>query len=164
MRTRLIVVLAAAISMPTHAGPDSKRIDAVMKEWARKDSPGCAAAVIQNRKMVHAKGYGMADLERSVPITPKTVFDIGSTSKQFTASAILLLAAGRQAARSTTTCGSTSRSCRRSARPRSTIRHLLHHTGGLRDYMALLMLGGAQDRRRRHGARDDRRTGPPEGA
>jgi len=129
--------------MPAHAGPDSKRIDAVMKEWARKDSPGCAAAVIQNRKIVHAKGYGVADLERSVPITPKTVFDIGSTSKQFTASAILLLAADgklrldddvRKYVPELPALGKTP----------TTIRHLLHHTGGLRDYMALLMLGGAQ--------------------
>jgi CubicO group peptidase (beta-lactamase class C family) len=69
------------IAWSSVAAAQPARIDAVMKEWARKDTPGCAVAVVQAGKTTHAKGYGMADLERGVPITPDTVFDIGSVSR-----------------------------------------------------------------------------------
>lgn len=124
------------------AAQRTQRIDAVMSPWANEDSPGCAVAVIQNREIIHAKGYGMADLEHAVPITPDTVFYIGSTSKQFTASAVLLAAADgklrldddvRVHVPVLPKLGQTS----------TTLRHLLHHTGGLRNYQLLLMLGGS---------------------
>ena len=54
------------------------RIEAVMKPWANEDTPGCAVAVIQGQRVIHAKGYGMADLEHDIPITADTVFYIGS--------------------------------------------------------------------------------------
>jgi hypothetical protein len=68
------------------------RVDALFAEWDRDDSPGCALGVYRDGAIVYARGYGMADLERRVPITPRSVFDIGSTSKQFTAASIVLLA------------------------------------------------------------------------
>ena len=56
-------------------------------------SPGCALAVVTGGRVALARGYGFADLARRLPITPRTVFDIASTSKQFTAASVLLLAA-----------------------------------------------------------------------
>src|SRR5436190_20915177 len=55
-------------------------------------TPGCAVGVSQRDAVVLKAGYGMADLERNVPITPDTVFESGSVAKQFTATALLLLA------------------------------------------------------------------------
>jgi CubicO group peptidase (beta-lactamase class C family) len=55
-------------------------------------SPGCALAVIENGRVVLARGYGFADLSRRLRITPRTVFDVASVSKQFTAASVLLLA------------------------------------------------------------------------
>jgi CubicO group peptidase (beta-lactamase class C family) len=122
----------------THA--DFARVDSIFQEFNRKDSPGCAAAVIDNGKVIYKKGYGMANLEHNIPISPHTVFDVASVSKQFTAFAIALLSKrGRL---------SLDDDVRKYVpelpefeRP-VTIRHLVHHTSGLRDYGALLIMTG----------------------
>src|SRR6202008_4775 len=57
-----------------------------------KTAPGCAVAVIKDGAVVLKKGYGLANLDHDVPITPSTIFQVGSMAKQFTATAILLLA------------------------------------------------------------------------
>src|SRR5260221_31734 len=60
---------------------------------AAPGSPGCSLAVIREGRIVYEKGSGLANVEHGGPIHPRqTVFDIGSTSKQFTAASILLLA------------------------------------------------------------------------
>ena len=66
-------------------------IDDVLAEWT-SSTPGCAVGVEVDGKTVLEKGYGMADLERSVPNRGDTIFEAGSVSKQFTAAAVLLLA------------------------------------------------------------------------
>ena len=68
------------------------RVDALFAKWNKPDSPGCALAVVKDGTIVYKRGHGMANLENSVPITPKSVFNIESTSKQLGAIAILLLA------------------------------------------------------------------------
>ena len=67
------------------------RTDSVFRAFDRTDSPGCALGVYENGKLRYGRGYGMASLENGTPITPRTVLDIGSISKQFTAMAMLLL-------------------------------------------------------------------------
>ena len=118
----------------------AKRIDEVFKQYDRRDSPGCALAVVQNGKLAYARGYGMANLEYDIPITPSTVFHTGSVSKQFTAFAIALLAADgklkldddiRKYLPEVADFG----------KP-ITIRHLLYHTSGLRDQWELLAMAG----------------------
>lgn len=56
-----------------------------------EQSPGCALGVYRAGEILCAKGYGLADLNHGVPIRSDIVFDIGSTSKQFTAAAVLVL-------------------------------------------------------------------------
>jgi CubicO group peptidase (beta-lactamase class C family) len=70
----------------------SPRIDSVFQRFTAAGSPGCALGVVRDGAMVYAKGYGLASVELGVPITPATVFDIGSVSKQFTAMSVVLLA------------------------------------------------------------------------
>ena len=115
-------------------------VDAIFKAWDRPDSPGCALGVYRDGAITYSRGYGMADLERRVPITPHTIFDIGSTSKQFTAAAIVLLAqegkltlddAVRKWIPEVPDFGK-----------RITVRHLGHHPSGLRDYFGLLGMTG----------------------
>lgn len=120
--------------------PPDPRIDAVFAELNVADAPGCALGAYRDGKMVYAKGYGLADLERRVPITPGSVFDIGSTSKQFAAATMVLLAQEGKL--------SLDDDVRRFIpelpeyeRP-ITVRHLLHHTSGIRDYLGLLRLAG----------------------
>src|SRR5579864_1295475 len=66
-------------------------VDEVFGDLTKPGSPGCALGVYRDGKLIYAKGYGLANLEENVAITPQSVFDIGSTSKQFTAASILLL-------------------------------------------------------------------------
>ena len=67
------------------------RADSVFQRFDRTDSPGCALGVYQDGKVLYARGYGMASLEHGVALSPRSVLDIGSISKQFTAMAILML-------------------------------------------------------------------------
>jgi CubicO group peptidase (beta-lactamase class C family) len=119
------------------ASIDSK-VDAVFANYNTPDSPGCALGVIKDGKIVYARGYGMANLEHNIPNGPKIVYDIGSTSKQFTAASILLLAqAGKLSldddVRKLTPELKT---------PPVMVRQLIHHTSGLRDYLTLFSLAG----------------------
>ena len=59
--------------------------------WATPNAPGCAVAVAQNEELVVNRAYGSADLERDVPISPDSIFDVASIRKQFVAAAVLLL-------------------------------------------------------------------------
>jgi CubicO group peptidase (beta-lactamase class C family) len=116
------------------------RVDAVFRAFDRVDSPGCAVGVYRDGRVLYARGYGMANLELGVPNTPRTVFDIGSISKEFTATAVLLLAQEGKLSLSDDVrkyfpemppyAGSV------------TIRNLLNHTSGIRDYFTLMGIAG----------------------
>jgi CubicO group peptidase (beta-lactamase class C family) len=130
----------AAAQTPGVGEETRKKVDAVFAAWDRADSPGCALGVVRGGELIYARGYGSANLEYGIPITPKTIFDIGSTSKQFTATAIHLLAQQGKLSLDDDI---------RKFLPeipdygqRITIGHLLHHTSGLRDYLTLMALAG----------------------
>ena len=97
-------------------------------------------AVYRNGRISYTKGYGLANIEEDVPITPETVFDIGSTSKQFTAASILLLEKQGKL--------SVNDDVRKyipelpDYGQKITILQLLNHTSGLRDYLTLMDLAG----------------------
>jgi CubicO group peptidase (beta-lactamase class C family) len=76
---------------PNRNETTTDRINKLFEQWDKPDSAGCALGVFKDGKIIFERGYGMADLEHSAPITPETLFDIGSIAKQFTALAILLL-------------------------------------------------------------------------
>jgi CubicO group peptidase (beta-lactamase class C family) len=111
-------------------------VDALFATWDRPDSPGCALGVIQDGKLVHARGFGSASLEHAVPITPRTIFDIGSTSKQFTAASIGLLVADNKLAVTDEIHDWVPELADYGARV--TLDHMLHHTSGLPDYLGLM--------------------------
>lgn len=70
---------------------NSKEIDSIISQYELSQKPGIVLGIYEAGEVVFAKGYGLANLETKTPFTPKTVFDIASNSKQFTAYAILLL-------------------------------------------------------------------------
>lgn len=116
------------------------RVDAVFRAFDRTDSPGCAVGVYRDGRIQYARGYGMANLELGVPITPRTVFDIGSVSKEFTTTAVLLLAQQGKLSLEEPV---------RKHFPEMppyagdvTIRRLMNHTSGIRDYFTLMGIGG----------------------
>jgi len=125
---------------PASAGDKSRKVDEIFSPWHSPDSPGAAVLVIEDGRIVHARGYGMANLEYGVPIRRDTVFDIASVSKQFTAMAVALLEADGRL--------SLDDDVRRYIPElpdfghRITIRHLVHHTSGLRDWPGTLSIGG----------------------
>jgi CubicO group peptidase (beta-lactamase class C family) len=117
--------------------------DRIFAQWDRSDSPGCAVGVFRDGRIAYARGYGMANLELGVALSPQSVLDIGSTSKQFTAMAVVLLARQgklsldddiRKHIPELPAYGKT-----------VTIRHILTHTSGLRDYLTLWYLAGIDD-------------------
>lgn len=69
----------------------ARSADSVFRHLDRTDSPGCALGVYRDGEILYARGYGMANLQHGVPLSPRSVLDVGSISKQFTAMAILLL-------------------------------------------------------------------------
>ena len=138
----LFLVLILALFSPEAAAQDvaAEDVDALFAEWDKPDSPGCALAVIHKGEIVYKNGYGMADLEHGVPITPQTVFYSGSVSKQFVAMSIALLAEQGKLSFDDDI---------RTYLPEIpeydrtiTIRHMIHHTSGLRDYLQLGFLAG----------------------
>jgi CubicO group peptidase (beta-lactamase class C family) len=138
-------LLAAVVAALFVAGPLAQpaarpEIDAIFSEWNTSDSPGCALGVYQNGRIAYERGYGMASLEHDVPITPETVFYVGSLSKQFTAAAAALAI---QQERLSADDGIRKYLPELPAYANAiTVRHLVHHTSGLRDYNTLLSIAG----------------------
>jgi CubicO group peptidase (beta-lactamase class C family) len=120
--------------------PLTDRVDELFLEWDKPDVPGCALVIIQDGEIVYERGYGCADLEHNIPITPEIVFDIASTSKQFTATCIALLARLGKLSLDDAIQKHIPEMPEH-AHP-ITIRHLIHHTSGLRDYLTLMDLAG----------------------
>ena len=138
------VLLAAAIALApaplaAQTAFASAAVDSVFAEFGSQ-TPGCALGVYRNGALAYEHAYGMASLEFGVPNSPSTIFDIGSTSKQFTAFSILLLQADGKL--------SIDDEARKyipelpAYRRPVTIRQLLNHTSGLRDYLTLMSLRG----------------------
>ena len=75
------------------ATPDWDAVDEVFAAYDHTDTPGCALGVVQGGELVYARGYGMANLDYGIAITPQSVFRTGSLAKQFTAAAIASAAA-----------------------------------------------------------------------
>lgn len=122
------------------AEPSAASIDKIFAAWDKPDTPGVALAVVRDGKVVYSRGYGMANLEYSVPITATTVFHVASVSKQFTAFAIQLLAQDGKLA-----LDDEVRKYLPELQvqgPPITIRQMIHHTSGLRDQWSLLLLAG----------------------
>jgi CubicO group peptidase (beta-lactamase class C family) len=116
------------------------KIDKLFAQWDKPDSPGAMLAVIKDGKVIYKRGYGMADLEHNIPISAATVFNIASTSKQFTAMSILMLV--RQGKISLDDDLQKYVPDIPKYDSPVTIRQLIHHTSGIRDYLGLMSLAG----------------------
>jgi CubicO group peptidase (beta-lactamase class C family) len=152
------LAIAIALSSIGLAGQNSpsveSKVDAVFAKWT-SSTPGCVVGVATNGTPVLAKGYGMADLEHDIRLSPDSILEPGSVAKQFTAAAVMVLARdgklslddqarkyipelpdyppspGEHATGS-------------GAAPASlTIRHMLNHTSGLRDWGSVAAIGGS---------------------
>ncbi len=135
------IFLASSLAKAQTLAPDvTRQVDKVFDKWDKPDSPGCALGVYRDGQIVYKRGYGMADLNDDVPITPATVFHVASMSKQFTAASIALLA--QQGKLSLDDDVHKYIPELPDFGERITIRHLVYHTSGLRDQWSLLGLAG----------------------
>jgi CubicO group peptidase (beta-lactamase class C family) len=137
----LSAVLVAIVAANTEAqDARSTGVDSIFSPFTVAGSPGCAVGVVSDGKLIHGKGYGLANLDYSLPIDTRSVFYLASVSKQFTAFSIALAAQEGKLSLDDDV---------RKYIPELpdygtpvTIRHLVHHTSGVRDYLTLIPLSG----------------------
>jgi CubicO group peptidase (beta-lactamase class C family) len=145
MRTIISISIALFISVCLNAqiGENQKlQIDSLFVEWDN-NSPGCALGIIKNGELTYSRGYGMANLEYDIPNTDTSVFRIASTSKQFTAACIILLAQKGRLNLDDKLIDFYPEFPKYANQ--ITIRHLLNHTSGIRDYIMIAYLVGLGD-------------------
>jgi CubicO group peptidase (beta-lactamase class C family) len=135
-----LILASFAAQGQTLSSDMAAKVDKVFEKWNRTDSPGCAVGVYKDGQTVYEHGYGMANLNDDVPITPETVFHVASISKQFTAASILLLA--QQGKLSLDDDVHKYIPELPDFGEHITLRHMMHHTSGLRDQWSLLGLAG----------------------
>ncbi len=130
---------AAIFQAYTHTDLTNK-VDDLFKQWDRDDSPGAALGIFKDGKIIYARGYGTANLEYALPWTPQSPSRVGSISKQFIAMCIAILVEQGKL--------SFEDNIQKFlpgwpdyATPIK-IKHLLHHTSGIREYLTLVELMG----------------------
>jgi CubicO group peptidase (beta-lactamase class C family) len=143
--SRALVAGLVLLALPQHVSARQttdaeSRVDRVFQQWSSTETPGCAVGVSADGRIVLSRAYGMADLEHDIANSTGTIFEAGSVSKQFTAAAVVLLAQqGRL---------SLDDDVRKHVPELPdygtpiTIRHLLTHTSGLRDWGSVAAIGG----------------------
>jgi len=143
--TSFILVIGVSIQQAgvsqayTHNALTDK-VDELFKQWDKNDSPGAALGIFKDGRIIYARGYGIANLEYALPWSPQNPSRIGSISKQFIAMCIAILAEQGKL--------SLDDDIRKyiSDWPEYngpiTLKHLLHHTSGVREYLTLVELMG----------------------
>ena len=123
--------------------PWEQSAQAIIEPWVSTDAPGVSVAVSIDGEVVFARGAGMANLEHELALTPESVFQVASVSKQFTAFAALLLVSEGKVGLDV----DIRTYIPELALPPQTItvRHLLDHTGGLREQGTLTAMAGWLD-------------------
>ena len=138
----LLVVgcLASTVAAQSLTLAETQRVDSIFAKFDGTSRPGCALGVSRNGDPVYQRGYGMADLQNGLAITPQSIFHVASISKQFTAFAVALLAEDGKLSLDDDV---------RKYIPelpdyghRITLRHLIDHTSGVRDQWELLGMAG----------------------
>ena len=147
----LLLLIALFYTQDLHSQlseQQTRQIDSLFNSWNTPNHPGGAVGIMKGHQVIYSKAFGLASLEYLVPNTPGTRFNIASVSKQFTAFGMVLLQLGGQLSLDDDV---------RKYLPELpdfgdtiTIRHLIHHTSGMRSLHALLGLAGWRD--------DDSRT------
>ena len=140
-----VLALVLLVCVPLGAAPASPelaaKIDRLFAKWDHKDTPGVVVAVALDGETIFARGYGMANLDHGVALTPETVTESGSVAKQFTAAAVVLLAQ-----RGKLSLDDPIRThlpeLPAALAEKITVRMLLNHTSGLRDIHGLFDLLG----------------------
>ena len=140
MLTAVCLAVPVAAQQPGLTTDQITRIDSVFAPYMALGVPGCAVAVSRRDTVVLERAWGSANLEHPAPITPATIFEAGSVSKQFTAAAVLRLAQQGKLSLDDDVRKYVSELPVYDAP--ITIRHLLNHTSGLRDWGTVMSMAG----------------------
>lgn len=139
----LFVCNLQIFSYAQNADVDHAKVDQIFAAYNKPDSPGCALGVIRDGEFAYRKAYGSGSLELGTPLSSRSVFYMGSVSKQFTAASVVLaqeqgyLSLDDDVHKYIPELPDYGRPI--------TLRHLLHHTSGLRDFLTLLSLSGRSE-------------------
>src|ERR1051326_8912355 len=134
------VILVNAQSDQSNGDKSAGKFDALFVQWSKPDSPGCALGVVEQGQLIYQRGYGSANLDFTIPNSAKTVFNIASVSKQFTAMSIALLA--RQGKLSLDDDIRKYLPEFPQYQSPITIRNLIYQTSGVREYSHLMQAAG----------------------
>ena len=132
----LVLTVGAAVQ---EASPFAARIDSLFADYG-PGTPGATVAVVQDGEVLYKQAYGMAELEHAIPVRSSTVFDIGSLAKQFAGMAVAMLVED-----GTISLDDDIRTYLPEVPDFGTpitVRHLVHHTSGIRDWPATLEIAG----------------------
>ena len=141
MKNYLLLLLICSFSVCSLGQlKESQEIDSIFKEWSKRNVPGGAIGIIKEGKLMYSKEYGIADLEHEIKITPSSVFNICSISKEFVAFSILLLEEQGELKLEDTVQKHLLDFPAYEAP--LTIRHLIYHISGIRDMKELMHLKG----------------------
>lgn len=136
MKTIFSHLLLVTLILSAHFVTRADQVDALVARMMSENKiPGAAVAVIRDGKVVRKKGYGVASLEFGVPVTPQTVFEIGSVSKQMTGAAMMLLVEDGRVNLDEKISAYLPNTPE--AWKNVTVRHLLTHTSGIKSYTAI---------------------------
>lgn len=146
MKTRVLCILQILLmalctpKVQSQSRLTESQADQIFSQWNKNDIPGVSLAVVSNGKVIFSKGYGLSNLEYNIPSVSSTVYQVASVSKQVTAFAVLLLESrgklslNDNLAKFIPEMPEYAKSI--------TLKHLLYHTSGLRDYWELLSSAG----------------------
>jgi CubicO group peptidase (beta-lactamase class C family) len=141
MRTLILVFLSfTTASAAFTADTTAERTHQLFASFDKPDSPGCSVGVIRNRSFLYRNSFGYANLELAVPLTPESIFYMGSVSKQFTAASVVLAAE-----QGYLSLGDDVRKYIPELPDYGypvTLRQVLHQTSGFRDFFDLIALSG----------------------
>jgi CubicO group peptidase (beta-lactamase class C family) len=141
----VLLALTSVLTVAAEASSDPRaaQTDQIFAQWNKPDSPGCVCGVMQKGETLYVKGFGSADLEHKVPLTPDSVFYIASTTKQFTAASVALLSLDGKVGLKDDV---------RKYLPEIqdfgtpiSVEQLVFHTSGMRDYLELRAVAGWSD-------------------
>jgi CubicO group peptidase (beta-lactamase class C family) len=134
------IKIEAQMTRPVNDEESARKVDAFLSQWDKNDMPGCGVSAIKDGRPVYKRAFGLANLDYDVPNTTSTLFNLASASKPFTAMSIALLAQQGKLSLDDDI---------RKYLPEMpkydetvTIRHLLYHTSGIREYQALFLFSG----------------------
>ncbi len=140
MPYKILILCLFAFAWPAFGQSLETHVHSLFSSLDQPNTPGTAVVIVHGDSIHFAKGYGTADLEHNIPITPNTIFMGASVSKQFTAYGIALLAIQGKISLDDPVTDYIPELP--PFTPPITIRHLVHHTSGLRDEFSLLALAG----------------------